>query len=83
MTETVSLTIKINPTLKDHIKQQALDNQVSMSQEIASLLQTSLQTPAQPGIDSQDTEEVATEQLNAAELKLIRALLKKQGKKKK
>lgn len=83
MTETVNLTIKIDPALKEHIKQLALDNQISMSQEIVNRLQASFQAPAQDAIDNQDTEEAVADQLSAAELKQIRALLKKQGKKKK
>ncbi|WP_312242588.1 Arc family DNA-binding protein [Pantoea sp.] len=83
MSETVNLTIKIAPELKEHIKQLALENQVSMSQEIVQRLQSSLMTHPHPAIDNQDIEEEATTQLNAAELKQVRALLKKQSKKKK
>ncbi|MFH8134874.1 Arc family DNA-binding protein [Pantoea osteomyelitidis] len=83
MSETVNLTIKIDPELKEHIKQLALENQVSMSQEIVQRLQSSLTTHPHPAIDNQDTEEDSPTQLNAAELKQIRALLKKQTKKKK
>jgi len=93
MTETVNLTIKIDPELKEKIKQLALENQISMSQEIVQRLQTSLKTHPHPAIDSQDiTEEgadeagasdVKTDGLSASELKQIRLLLKKQNKKKK
>ncbi|MCP1204890.1 Arc family DNA-binding protein [Pantoea sp. B550] len=93
MTETVNLTIKIDPELKETIKQLALENQVSMSQEIVQRLQASLETHPHPAIDNQDiTEEgtegssaadVKTDALSATELKQIRLLLKKQGKKKK
>ncbi|EJL84701.1 hypothetical protein HS962_01780 [Pantoea sp. BIGb0393] len=82
MTETVNLTIKIDPALKEHIKQLAADNQISMSQEIVNRLQASLDAVAQPAIDSLDTQEASSDQLSAAELKQIRTLLKK-GKKKK
>lgn len=82
MTETVNLTIKIDPALKEHIKQLAADNQISMSQEIVNRLQASLDAVEHPTVDSLNTEEAVTEQLSAAELKQIRTLLKK-GKKKK
>ncbi|MBW1254510.1 Arc family DNA-binding protein [Pantoea allii] len=83
MTETVNLTIKIDPALKEHIKQLALENQVSMSQEIVQRLQASLNAPSQPIIDSQNTEEEASDALNSSEIKQLRTLLKKQSKKKK
>ncbi|MDQ1214451.1 Arc family DNA-binding protein [Pantoea anthophila] len=93
MTETVNLTIKIDPELKETIKQLALENQVSMSQEIVQRLQASLDTHPHPAIDNQDiTEETAeasaasdakADGLSASELKQIRLLLKKQSKKKK
>ncbi|WP_277978362.1 hypothetical protein [Pantoea endophytica] len=82
MTETVNLTIKIDPALKEHIKQLAADNQISMSQEIVNRLQASLDAGAQPAIDSLDTQEAVEDQLSTAELKQIRALLKKSKKKK-
>lgn len=83
MTETVNLTIKIDPALKEHIKQLAADNQISMSQEIVNRLQASLDAVEHPTVDSLNTEEAVTEQLSAAELKQIRTLLKKGNKKKK
>ncbi len=82
MTETVNLTIKIDPALKEHIKQLAAENQISMSQEIVNRLQDSLHADEPPAVDSLDTLEAVTEQLSATELKQVRALLKK-GKKKK
>ncbi|WP_210509758.1 Arc family DNA-binding protein [Pantoea ananatis] len=83
MTETVNLTIKIDPALKEHIKELALENQVSMSQEIVQRLQSSLNAPAQPVIDSQNTEEDTSDALSSSEIKQLRTLLKKQSKKKK
>ncbi|MDL4916127.1 MAG: hypothetical protein QRY16_20885 [Enterobacterales bacterium endosymbiont of Blomia tropicalis] len=83
MTETVNLTIKIEPALKEHIKQLALENQISMSQEIVQRLQASLQTQQHPAIDNQGTEEDVPSPLTSAEVKQLRTLLKKQGKKKK
>ncbi|WP_210531603.1 Arc family DNA-binding protein [Pantoea ananatis] len=83
MTETVNLTIKIDPALKEHIKQLALENQVSMSQEIVQRLQSSLNAPAQPVIDSLNTEEDTSDALSSSEIKQLRTLLKKQSKKKK
>jgi len=53
-----------------------------MSQEIVNRLQASLDAGAQPAIDSLDTQEAVEDQLSAAELKQIRALLKKSKKKK-
>lgn len=93
MTETVNLTIKIDPELKETIKQLALENQISMSQEIVQRLQASLETHQHPAIDNQDITEEGPEEsaatdvkdagLSASELKQIRLLLKKQSKKKK
>lgn len=93
MTETVNLTIKIDPELKETIKQLALENQISMSQEIVQRLQASLETHPNPAIDNQDITEEGTKEsaatdvkdagLSASELKQIRLLLKKQSKKKK
>ena len=82
MTETVNLTIKIDPALKEHIKQLAADNQISMSQEIVNRLQASLHAVEQQDVDNLHTEEAVTEQHTASELKQVRTLLKK-GKKKK
>ncbi|WP_343464085.1 hypothetical protein [Pantoea sp.] len=82
MTETVNLTIKIDPALKEQIKQLAADHQISMSQEIVNRLQASLDTVEQPDVDSLHTEESVTDQLTASELKQIRLLLKKNRKKK-
>ncbi|MXP48622.1 hypothetical protein FD733_01570 [Pantoea sp. Eser] len=82
MTETVNLTIKIDPALKEHIKQLALENQISMSQEIVQRLQASLETHPHPAIDNRDLTEASPDGLTSAEVKQIRLLLKKQGKKK-
>ncbi|MEB5973310.1 hypothetical protein ACWXWB_14360 [Pantoea dispersa] len=82
MTETVNLTIKIDPALKEQIKQLAADNQISMSQEIVNRLQASLHAVEQPAVDNLHTEEAAGDQLSATELKQVRALLKKSRKKK-
>lgn len=85
MTETVSLTLKIDPVLKETLKALALENQTSVSQEVTRRLLITLEGAEQPEVDNQDTAEEpadSVEQLSAAELKQIRALLKK-GKKKK
>ncbi|MEJ4044656.1 MULTISPECIES: hypothetical protein [unclassified Erwinia] len=82
MTETVSLTLKIDPVLKETLKAIALENQTSVSQEVTRRLLITLEGAQEPEVDNQDTPEELTEQLSAAELKQIRALLKK-GKKKK
>lgn len=81
MTDKVSLTIKIDPSLKETIKAVALENQLSLSEVVTTHLVKSLS--AQPAaVDSLDTKEAVTEQLSAAELKQIRSLLKKSKKKK-
>ena len=84
MTETVSLTLKIDPVLKETLKAIALENQTSVSQEVTRRLLLTLEGAKEPEVDNQDTSEEATEQLqlSAAELKQIRALLKKSKKKK-
>lgn len=92
MTDTVSLTIKIDPNLKETLKTLALENQLSLSQEVSHRLQASLFAQSQPAIDSQDTQETETQetesqeeeapQLTSSELKQIRSLLKKSKKKK-
>ncbi|MFS2221385.1 hypothetical protein [Pantoea sp. B65] len=87
MTGTVSLTIKIDPALKETLKSLALDNQISVSQEVSQRLQSTLSGAANPVIDNQHTAEAEPEeehavQLSNSELKQIRALLKKQKKKK-
>lgn len=82
MTETVSLTVKIDPALKETLKALSAENQTSISQEVSRRLQMSLETTQQPEVDSQHTPEESVEQLSAAELKQVRLLLKK-GKRKK
>jgi len=87
MTDTVSLTIKIDPNLKETLKTLALENQLSLSQEVSQRLQASLFAQSQPAIDSQDTQEMESQeeeapQLTSSELKQIRSLLKKSKKKK-
>ncbi|MDF2786711.1 MAG: hypothetical protein K0S95_3246 [Pantoea eucrina] len=84
MTETVNITIKIDPALKEEIKQLAADNQVSMSQEIISRLQASLQSAPQQetAADNLHSDETPDDRLSATELRQIRALLKKSKKKK-
>jgi len=84
MTETVNITIKIDPALKEEIKQLAADNQLSMSQEIVNRLQASLQSAPQQetAADNLHADETPDDRLNATELRQIRALLKKSKKKK-
>ncbi|UQY42778.1 hypothetical protein M1E08_07585 [Erwinia sp. PK3-005] len=92
MTDTVSLTIKIDPNLKDALKTLALENQLSLSQEVSQRLQASLLTQPHPAIDNQHTQEIESQtaeqeeddaqQLTSSELKQIRSLLKKSKKKK-
>ena len=84
MTETVNITIKIDPALKEEIKQLAADNQLSMSQEIVNRLQASLQSAPQQetAVDNLHSDEMPDDRLSAKELRQIRALLKKSKKKK-
>lgn len=84
MTETVNITIKIDPALKEEIKQLAADNQLSMSQEIVNRLQASLQSAPQQekAVDNLHSDETPDDRLSATELRQIRALLKKSKKKK-
>lgn len=59
MTDKVSLTIKIDPSLKETIKAVALENQLSLSEVVTTHLVKSLS--AQPAaVDSLDTEEAVT-----------------------
>jgi len=83
MSGTVSLTIKIDPALKEALKNLAVEKQTTLSDEVSQRLQASLATSQPPAIDSQHTEEHSESvQLTSSELKQIRALLKKQKKKK-
>ncbi|WNN42877.1 MULTISPECIES: hypothetical protein [Winslowiella] len=87
MTGTVNLTIKIDPALKETLKSLALENQTTLSEEVSQRLQSSLSGSQPPAIDSQHIEEHGEDdetsvQLTSSELKQIRALLKKQKKKK-
>ncbi|MEI2263987.1 hypothetical protein [Erwinia sp. CGal63] len=82
MTDTVSLTLKIDPALKETLKNLAQENQTSLSQEVSQLLQLSLAGQQKPEVDNQSVSEEADEQLSASELKQVRALLKKSKKKK-
>ena len=87
MTDTVSLTIKIDPNLKETLKTLALENQFSLSEEVSQRLQASLISQPHPAVDNQDIQEldgqeVEAPQLTSSELKQIRSLLKKSKKKK-
>lgn len=80
MADTVSLTIKIDPVLKETLKTFALENQISLSQEITQRLQDSLSALAP--VDSQNVTEAENDRLSVDELKQVRLLLKKSKKKK-
>ncbi|MDN8542353.1 hypothetical protein QZH36_13055 [Erwinia sp. BC051422] len=82
MTDAVSLTLKIDPALKETLKNLAQENQISLSQEVSHRLQLSLTTQQHPAVDNQSVLEDVDPQLNASELKQVRALLKKTKKKK-
>lgn len=81
-TDTVSLTIKIDPNLKETLKTLATENQISLSQEVSQRLHSSLTTYPHPTVDNLDTSEEVDAQLTSSELKQIRVLLKKSKKKK-
>jgi len=82
MTATVSLTLKIDPVLKETIKALAQENQTTISQEVTRRLLITMENVQEPEVDSLDTPEEIVAPLSSAELKQLRALLKK-GKKKK
>ncbi|MTD25554.1 hypothetical protein [Erwinia sorbitola] len=82
MTDKVSLTIKIDPALKETIKALALESQLSLSDLVTQHLVQSFSAQAPGAVDNTNTEEETSEQLTQAELKQIRALLKKSKKKK-
>ncbi|PIJ48530.1 hypothetical protein BL250_13520 [Erwinia sp. OLTSP20] len=78
MADTVNLTIKISPELKEQIKALAIENQTSMSYEITQRVEASLHGAVTELHHAEDGEA-----LSATELKQVRALLKKQKQKKK
>lgn len=80
MADTVNLTIKISPELKEQIKLLAIENQTSMSYEITQRVEASLGGAA---ADSHRAEADESDMLSATELKQVRLLLKKQKQKKK
>jgi len=82
MTDKVSLTIKIDPALKETIKTLALDSEISLSELVTQHLVKSFSAQAPDAVDSTHTEEETADQLSQAELKQVRALLKKSKKKK-
>lgn len=79
MSEISSLSLKIPRELKEQIKAAALDNQVSISAEVAARLAKSFTIVAkdsvdaeQADVDNQHTEEVVEQLLSQKELKKIR-----------
>lgn len=82
MTDKVSLTIKIDPALKETIKTLAMDSEISLSELVTQHLVKSFSSQAPDAVDNTHTEEETAEQLSHAELKQVRALLKKSKKKK-
>ncbi|MFT8211274.1 MAG: Arc family DNA-binding protein [Symbiopectobacterium sp.] len=90
MSEISSLSLKIPQELKEQIKAAALENQVSISAEVAARLAKSFDIDAkgsinaeQPDVDNQHTEEVVEQPLSQKELKKIRQLIKGKGTSKK
>ncbi|MCW2478190.1 Arc family DNA-binding protein [Candidatus Symbiopectobacterium sp. NZEC135] len=87
MSEISSLSLKIPQELKEQIKAAALENQVSISAEVAARLAKSFAIVAkdsvdaeQEDVDSQHTEEVVEQPLSQKELKKIRQLIKDKSK---
>lgn len=87
MSEISSLSLKIPQELKEQIKAAALENQVSISAEVAARLAKSFDIAAkdsvdadQTDVDNQHTEEVVEQPLSQKELKKIRQLIKDKGK---
>ncbi len=87
MSEISSLSLKIPQELKEQIKAAALENQVSISAEVAARLAKSFEIAAkdsvdadQTDVDNQHTEEVVEQPLSQKELKKIRQLIKDKGK---
>lgn len=87
MSEISSLSLKIPQELKEQIKAAALENQVSISAEVAARLEKSFATVAkdsvdaeQADVDNQHTEEVVEQPLSQKELKKIRQLIKDKSK---
>ncbi|MBG6248464.1 MULTISPECIES: Arc family DNA-binding protein [Symbiopectobacterium] len=87
MSEVSSLSLKIPQELKEQIKAAALENQVSISAEVAARLAKSFTIAAkdsvdaeQADVDNQHTEEVVEQPLSQKELKKIRQLIKDKGK---
>ena len=85
MSEISSLSLKIPQELKDKIKAAALENEVSISAEVAARLLKSFDESGaskadddntSSSVDSQHTEEVVEQPLTQKELKRIRQLLK-------
>ncbi|QZN98057.1 Arc family DNA-binding protein [Symbiopectobacterium purcellii] len=87
MSEISSLSLKIPQELKEQIKAAALENQVSISAEVAARLAKSFAIAAkdsvdaeQADVDNQHTEEVVEQPLSQKELKKIRQLIKDKSK---
>lgn len=87
MSEISSLSLKIPQELKEQIKEAALENQVSISAEVAARLAKSFDVTAedsidaeQADVDNQHTEEFVELPLSQKELKKIRQLIKDKGK---
>ncbi|MCW2474318.1 MULTISPECIES: Arc family DNA-binding protein [unclassified Symbiopectobacterium] len=87
MSEISSLSLKIPQELKEQIKAAALENEVSISAEVAARLAKSFDIVAkdsvdaeQADVDNQHTEEVVEQPLSQKELKKIRQLIKDKSK---
>ncbi len=81
MSDTITLTVRIAPALKEQLKAFAESQQESLSSVTSKLLtsglakQTKAKAPA--AVDSQNPEDVTEEALSAKEIKALRKLLRK------
>jgi ubiquitin len=90
MNDSVNLTIKIPLDLKEKIRAAALENENSLSAEVAARLTQTFASPSakhhpkrhKHAIDNQGTEEQEEQALSQKELKSLRLLLKSVAKSK-
>ncbi|MBG6244553.1 hypothetical protein CS369_06675 [Candidatus Symbiopectobacterium sp. 'North America'] len=87
MSEIYSLSLKILQELKEQIKAVALENQVSISAEVAARLAKSFTIAAkdsvdaeQADVDNQHMEKIVEQPFSQKELKKIRQLIKDKSK---
>ena len=83
VSDTITLTVRIAPALKEQLKAFAESQQESLSSVTSQMLTSALakQSKAKPAapvaVDSQHPEDIAEEALSAKEIKALRKLLRK------